>query len=148
MQAGRRHEPQAVVAAATHELRAPIDRSDARTAAPELRLALAVHDVALTLLRPVDDRERLDVHVLAGAGHEAVHEPRIVGRTNTTPLLQRLVERQLRRREYAGVVPQAREQRPPRVAQKCEVTPAGSSSAVPTGAGSSNHECQYLPSSS
>src|SRR5215471_14587544 len=75
---------------------------------------------------------------MSGADDEPVHEPGVVRRSNAPPLGQRVLHWKLRGREHTGVVPEPREQRAPGVAQKCDVTAAGSS----------NHECQYVPSSS
>jgi len=104
MQSGGCLEPRAAITARADERRDLLDRRHARAAAAELRLALDEDDIALALLEPVDDRERLRVDVLSGARDEAIDEPGVVRRANRLPFCERLFERQLGRRELPRVV--------------------------------------------
>jgi hypothetical protein len=118
MEAGGCLEPDTVCSVVADEPCDLVNWRNARTAATELRPTLAVDDESLALLGPVHDGKRLGAtHLdMLRSDDEPVYEPRIVGRQDASPLHQRRVDRKLGRREDARVVPEPREQRPPRVA--------------------------------
>ena len=115
VQSGGCLEARSAVTAGTDEGRDLLDRRHTCAAAAELRLALDEDDIALALLEPVDDRERLRVDVLSGARDEAIDEPGVIRRANRVPLRERLFECQLGRRELSRVVEQRAEERAARV---------------------------------
>ena len=118
MEACCRLEPQTLPATATNEPRDLVDRRNAGTAAAQFRLALAEHSVALALLMALDNSKwlRATNFDMFCSDDEAVRKPGVVGPADAAPLRERFVERKLGRREHARVVPQAPEERPPRVA--------------------------------